>query len=215
LQKQRRKRLQAGLGIHSLAFGDLRTSIYQALLIRPLLNRNVVRNARINDGKMSRPKVKLLTTGTDWVFEGIGLLGIILTVTYVIANYSNLPDTLPSHYNLAGQPDGFGGKAILFGLLSIAIATYLIMTIGVRFPHMFNYPFKITDENAERQYKNMSMMIRILKTLVVVIFLYLTFVTIQNGLGKMNGLGTWFVPVTIFTLFGIVGFYLYKGFRLR
>jgi uncharacterized membrane protein len=164
---------------------------------------------------MSRPKVKLLTTGTDWVLETIGLLGIILTVTYVIVNYHNLPDTLPRHYNLAGQPDGFGGKSILFALPSIAIVTYLIMTIGLRFPNMLNYPFEITGEKAEIQYKNITMMIRILKTLFVVIFLYLTFATIQNGLGKMNGLGTWFAPVTIFTLLGTVGFYLYKGFRLR
>jgi uncharacterized membrane protein len=164
---------------------------------------------------MSRPKVKLLTTGTDWVLEAIALLAIILTVMYLIVNYNSLPDTLPRHYNLAGQPDGFGGKSILFGLPGIAIVIYLIMTIGLRFPHVFNYPFKITDENAESQYKNISKMIRILKTLIVLIFLYLTFATIQNGLGKMNGLGTWFAPVTIFTLLGTVGFYLYKGFRLR
>jgi uncharacterized membrane protein len=164
---------------------------------------------------MSRPKVKLRTTRTDWLLEAIAVLGIIFMVTYVIANYNNLPDTLPRHYNLAGQPDGFGEKSILFALPSIAIVTYLIMTIGLKFPQMFNYPFKITDENAERQYKNMVMMIRILKTFVVVIFLYLTSATILNGLGKMNGLGTWFAPVTIFTVLGTVGFYLYKGFRLR
>ena len=35
------------------------------------------------------------------------------------------------------------------------------------------------------------------------------------AMGKMNGLGTWFAPVTIFTMLGTVGFYLYKGFRLR
>jgi uncharacterized membrane protein len=164
---------------------------------------------------MSRPKVRLHTSGTDWVLEAIGLLGIILTLTCVILNYNDLPDSLPRHYNLAGQPDGFGDKSILFALPSIVAVIYLIMTIGLRFPQMFNYPFEITAENAELQYKNLTMMIRILKTLIVVIFLYLTFATIQNGLGKMNGLGTWFAPVTIITLIGTVGFYLYKGFSLR
>ncbi len=183
--------------------------------LRHVVYAHMVRNVKLDNVKMNRPKVKLHTTATDWVLDTVGLLGIILTFTFVILNYNNLPDSLPKHYNLAGQPDGFGGKSILIALPSIAAVTYLIMTIGLRFPHKFNYPFEITDENAEHQYKNMTMMIRVLKTIIVVIFLYLTVATIQNGLGNMNGIGAWFTPVIIITLFGTIGFYSYKGYHLR
>lgn len=149
------------------------------------------------------------------MFEIIGLIGIIITVALVISTYNDLPDTLPRHYNANGQPDGFGGKSILFILITVTIVTYFIMTAGLRFPHLFNYPFKITEENAERQYKNMALMIRTIKTFLVMIFGYLTYATIQNGFGKMQGLGTWFTPVTLLIILGTVGYFIYKGFRLQ
>jgi uncharacterized membrane protein len=163
------------------------------------------------DNKVGKPKNKLRTTVAGWILETIGLLGIILTVTYVLLNYCDLPDTIPIHYNLTGQPDGFGRKSILFVLPSITMVIYLILTIGLRFPHLFNYPFEITGENAERQYKNITVMVRILKALIAVIFLYLTYATIQNGLGEINGLGPWFMPVALCALLGTVGFFLYRG----
>lgn len=54
-------------------------------------------------------------------------------------------------------------------------------------------------------------MIRTLKTLIVVIFGYLTYATIQIGPGKMHGLGTWFKLLVL----GTVGYFICKGFRLR
>ena len=119
---------------------------------------------------MSRPRIKFQTTKTDWFLEAIGLLGIIFTVVLVISSYNDLPETIPRHFNAKGQPDGFSGKSILFTLPAVTIVTYLIMTIGLRFPHIFNYPFEITEENAERQYKNLTLMVRVLKTFTVIIF---------------------------------------------
>jgi uncharacterized membrane protein len=164
---------------------------------------------------MTRPKIKIATTTTDWLFEIVGLIGIIFTVVFVILSYNDLPDTIPRHYNASGQPDGFSGKSILFTLPAVTIVTYLVMTIGLRFPHIFNYPFEITEENAERQYKNLTLMVRVLKTFTVVIFGYLTYATIQNGLGKMQGLGTWFTPVTLLSVLGTIAYFMYKGFKLR
>ena len=164
---------------------------------------------------MSRPKIKIQSTKTDWVLEAIGIIGIILSLLAVMLSYNDLPDTIPRHYNFTGRPDGYGEKSILFILLALAILTYLIMTFSLRFPHLFNYPFEITEENAERQYKNSALLVRALKIIVTVIFGYLTYATIQNGLGKMHGLGTWFTPVTLLVMLGTVGYFIYKGFRLR
>jgi hypothetical protein len=58
-------------------------------------------------------------------------------------------------------------------------------------------------------------MVRVLKTLAVAIFFYLTFATVQNGLGLMHGLGAWFTPVALFAVIGTIGFFIYKGFKLR
>ncbi len=164
---------------------------------------------------MKRPRIKIQPTATDWMLEIVGLIGIIITIGFTLTRYKDLPDTIPRHFNLTGQPDGFSGKSILYTLTAIPIVTYLILTIGLRFPHIFNYPFEITRENAERQYKNATQMIRVIKTFLVMIFGYLTYATIKNGLGEMHGLGTWFTPTSLACVLGTVGYFIYQSFKLR
>jgi uncharacterized membrane protein len=164
---------------------------------------------------MSKPKIMIQPTLTDRVLETLGVLGIILTVAYIMANYNELPDILPRHYDASGQPNGFSGKSILIIFPFVVIVIYVILTIALRSPHLLNHPFEITQDNAGRQYKNIILLIRILKIFLVAVFFYLTYATIQNGLGKMHGLGTWFVPVTLLSAFGTVLSFLYKGYRLR
>jgi hypothetical protein len=93
--------------------------------------------------------------------------------------------------------------------------TYIILTVGLRFPHIFNYPFEITEENAERKYRNATQMVRVIKTFLVIIFGYLTYATIKNGLGEMQGLGIWFTPTTLVSVLGTIGYFIYQAFRLR
>lgn len=164
---------------------------------------------------MTRPKIRIQPTKTDWTLDVIGLIGIIFTVGITMASYNDLPDSIPRHFNAVGQPDGYSGKSILFILPAVTLVTYLVMTIGLKFPHIFNYPIEITEENAERQYRNASLMMRLLKTIIVIVFGYLTYATVQTGLGEMQGLGTWFTPVTLVSLFGTVGYFIYQTFRLR
>lgn len=175
-----------------------------------------VRNAKIRTpSDMNRPRIKIQPTTTDWGLEVVGLLGIIFTIGFTVTWYKELPDTIPRHFNASGQPDGFSEKSILYTLTVIPIVVYVILTIGLRFPHVFNYAFEITEENAERQYKNATQMVRIIKTILVMIFGYLTYATIKNGLGEMQGLGTWFTPTALVSVLGAVGYFVYQGFKLR
>jgi uncharacterized membrane protein len=164
---------------------------------------------------MNRPKIKIQPTKIEWVLELIGLLGIIFTVVITVTSYNDLPDSIPRHFNALGQPDGFSRKPILFILSAVTLVTYLIMTIGLKFPHVFNYPLEITEENAERQYRNATLMMRVIKTIIVVMFGYLTYATIQIGLGEMQGLGTWIIPTMLTLVLGTVGYFVHRTFRLQ
>lgn len=164
---------------------------------------------------MDRPKLKIETGKVDWTLETIGVLGLMVTFLLLIRNYKDLPEIMPGHFNAAGQPDGFGGKAILWALPGAALALYILLTIILRYPHSFNYPMEITTGNAERQYRNAVMMMRVLKTILVVVFAYLTYAVIQNGLGKMDGLGILFLPLSLTLVLGTIGLFLYRGNRLR
>ena len=162
-----------------------------------------------------RPKIKLELTTADKIFESIGWFLIIAIWGLTITNYSNLPDTIPTHYNGAGQADGFGGKATILTLPLIATILFIGLTILNKFPHVFNYPANITQDNAFRQYTNATRLIRYLKLIIVFIFGLIEFKTIQNASGKADGLGVWFLPMTMGLIFIPLIYFVIKSFKTK
>lgn len=160
-----------------------------------------------------RPKIKLELTAADKTLEIIGWLLIISVWGLTITNYENLPDTIPTHYSEAGKADGFGGKATILTLPLIATVLFVGLKILNKFPHIFNYPTNITQDNALRQYTNATRMIRYLKLIIVVIFGLIAFKTIQNANGEAIGLGIWFLPLTLGLIFIPLTYFVVKSFK--
>jgi len=163
----------------------------------------------------ARPKIKLELTTADKTIEIVGWLLIIAVWGLTITNYSNLPDSIPTHYNGAGQADGFGGKATILILPLIATILFIGMTILNKFPHIFNYPTNITQDNAFRQYTNATRLIRYLKLIVVFIFGFIAFKTFQNANGEADGLGIWFLPLTLGLIFIPLTYFVIKSFKTK
>lgn len=160
-----------------------------------------------------RPKIKLELTTIDKAFEIIGWTSILAIWVLTITSYTNLPDTIPIHYNSAGYADGFGGKATILTLPLIATILFIGMTILNKFPHIFNYPTNITADNAFRQYTNATRLIRYLKFTIVIIFGLIELRTIRNVNGQTNGLGIWFFPLTIGLIFIPLTYFVIKSFK--
>lgn len=177
----------------------------------------VIANATTDRAKLKhmneRPKIKLELTTTDKTFEILGWVSILAIWVLTITNYTNLPDTIPIHYNSSGEADGFGGKGNILTLPLIATVLFVGMTILNKFPHVFNYPTNITEDNALRQYTNATRMIRYLKFIIVVIFGLIAFKTIRNVNGQTTGLGVWFLPLTLGLIFIPMTYFIVKSFK--
>ncbi|MBK8980823.1 MAG: DUF1648 domain-containing protein [Ignavibacteria bacterium] len=142
-----------------------------------------------------RPKIKIELSISDKIFELLGWLSIIAIWSLTVLNYTNLPDIIPTHYNEAGQADGFGDKKSILTLPVVATIIFAGLTILNKYPHIFNYLTKITMNNALKQYTNATRMIRFLKLIIVNIFGLIAFKTIQYASGQTEGLGIWFLPI--------------------
>ena len=162
-----------------------------------------------------RPKIKLELTTTDKAFEILGWVSIFAVWVLTITNYTNLPDTIPTHNNGAGQADGFGGKGNILTLPSIATVLFVGLTILNKFPHVFNYPTNISADNALRQYSNATRMIRYLKFIIVIIFGLIALQTIRNASGQTSGLSVWFLPLTLGLIFIPMTYFVIKSFRTK
>jgi len=180
----------------------------------------VIANAKkrqqiITETMGERPKLKLELTTFDKTLEILGWTSILAIWVLTITNYTNLPDTIPIHYNGAGQADGFGGKATILTLPIIATVLFIGLTILNKFPHIFNYPTNITQDNALRQYTNATRLIRYLKLIIVIIFGLIAFKTIENANGEADGLGMWFLPLTLGLIFIPLTYYIIKTLKTQ
>lgn len=162
-----------------------------------------------------RPKIKLELTIVDKTSEIVGWILIIFVWGLVIANYSNLSDIIPTHYNGKGEADGFGEKWMILTLPLVVTILFVGMTILNKFPHIFNYPTDITKENALRQYTNATRMIRYLKLIVVVIFGLIAYQTIRDANGEINGLGKWVLSLTMGMIFIPMIYFIMKSFKTK
>jgi len=154
-----------------------------------------------------RPRIKLALKPLDKWLEALAVCGGIWLWVFCIRAYTILPETIPTHFNLKGVPDGYGSRATLFILPSIATAIALLMTILNQYPHIFNYMVKITINNAEQQYRSATRLLRAVKLFVIVLFSIISIMitTSVKNAGMSRWLGTSLpIIIALFTFYTII-----------
>jgi len=158
----------------------------------------------------NRPKLVIEKDRIDHILLGLGWIGWIFLALLPIFYYSELPAEIPRHYGLDGQADAWDDKGMIWSLPTIGSILFFGLMVLRRFPHLFNYPVEITEANAYRHYKSAARLMTVLNTVIILSFAYITFATIQSGMGSMPGLGSWFLPIFLLLIFGAIALYLYK-----
>jgi len=160
-----------------------------------------------------RPKTPINLTTTDYLFEIIGLIGIACLIVLPIYFFNDLPDQIPKHFNALGQVDSYGNRGIIWLLPAVGLFLYIGLTVLNKFPSAFNYPTKVTNDNAERLYTLGARIIRLLKIIVVLSFVFLNFKTIQIALNKSTEIGKFYLPIFLAVLTILIGTMIYKMTR--
>ena len=143
----------------------------------------------------TRPKLKLTLSPFDKVLESLGKIFLVVMLGLTVYIFIKLPAVIPIHFNGSGWPDRYGKKALMLLLPVLGTIIYLALGQINKYPEVFNYTKKITNENAERQYTMSTRMIRFLKIAIVFIFTMVILFTYLTTLGVAKGLGAWFLPV--------------------
>ena len=159
-----------------------------------------------------RPRIKVPLETLDIIIELINVTLLILLIVYTIMNYLELPETIATHFNAKGEADGYGNRPTIWLLPGIALFIYAMMLIINRVPHLHNYMVNITEENAIKNYRLSSRLVRFTNLFCLILFTLITYEIIESAKGnEFNILG---IPFLIFTLviplLGIVFVYYYQ-----
>lgn len=159
---------------------------------------------------MDRPKINIKYETIDYIIESLGIIALVCLLTAPIYFYNILPDNIPIHYNIHGQPDAYESKQMIWLLPVIGLLLYIGMTLLNKIPHLFNYPTKVTSENAERLYRTGTRTVVVFKVISTLIFAYLNFKTINIGLSQSTRLGVLFTPTVVLIIIIPLGIMIYK-----
>jgi uncharacterized membrane protein len=162
-----------------------------------------------------KPKIKVDSTIVKRMLEIVSIAGILYIIYVLVQGWDSIPDRIPAHFGLDGHPDAYAGKASLLSLPSVSFLLYLVITILDRYPHMFNYLWKITPENAYRQYQLARAMLSAMKAEVIWIFDYIVVISIRISTGKAESLSPLFLPIVLIVIFGPICIYLYISYKER
>ncbi len=144
----------------------------------------------------TRPKIKFTLSPFDNKLELASKVFLVAMWGLTIYTFFKLPTTIPIHFNASGQVDNYGNKSTLLILPILATIIYFGLTQLNKYPHIFNYMTKITEDNAVRQYTIATRMLRFLKLAILIIFSIVILFAYLTTIGLTNGLGVWFLPLT-------------------
>lgn len=162
-----------------------------------------------------RPKIKIKLTQPDTFVEMLGWVTLSVLWFLTLYNYSSLPAIIPTHFNASGKIDSYGSKSTILILPIIGTVIFIGMTLINKIPHTFNYPRKITPENAEKQYTYATKMIRYLKLMVLIVFTSIVYITNLSAMNKIDGAGIWLLPVLVFSIFLPVVYFIIKMIKAK
>ncbi len=150
------------------------------------------------------------------ILEIVALIGLILSLTPLLFfNKIDKNVSIPIHYNLYGEIDDWGSRSFLWIIPIIAIAFYIILSLGEKFHKKLNYPIKITKNNAEEVYRIAIQLIRTLKALFLVILAYINNISLAYAYGYNCYFNKFIMPFFIIILLGVVILYYIKIIKYK
>lgn len=144
----------------------------------------------------------------------LGLIGLIALAALYGLTWSalygpnRLPDRVPTHFDAAGNPNGWGSPSGLILMPAIATALYLLMSVVARFPESFHYPVRITPQNLARLQAVTLNMVLWLKVELACLFAVLQWAFIQSARTGNGHLFPMILPFFIVAVFGTIGWSL-------
>ncbi len=137
------------------------------------------------------------------------VLAILLWIAYAaLLGPRHLTGPIPTHFNLAGQPDAWGAPRMLLVLPGIAMILYLLLTLASRFPASFNYPVRVSTQNRARLQQLALDMIVWLKAEIVSLFTLIEYYSIATARMATNQLPPSLMLVAMAIIFTTIGWYV-------
>ena len=144
------------------------------------------------------------TTGTI-IFETVYLVLLVAVWGIIIWLISRAPDTVPTHFDAAGQPNAYGSPTHVLVPCIIITVGAVAMLFGAYFPKAtLNLPFYNKEKSSPRQDRLAALLVRILAVFMLAILLLVAVSTLlltsHSAVPILVLVGTMIAVTIVFTI---------------
>lgn len=141
---------------------------------------------------------------------GLGMLIVLYYMTWsALSGPDHLPDRIPTHFDISGNPNGWGSPRVLMLLPAIATGQYLLMTVlGTIRMRSYNLPVRVTAANLPFIQERTGVMVSWLKLEFLCLFTYVQWAIIQAARSREFHFSPQMIVVFLIVVFATVGWHL-------
>ncbi len=155
--------------------------------------------------KSGRPKLPFPPqTPLERLANIVGYASFLTMVLFMVFNWRSMPDSVPTHFNIAGEADDWGSKWSLIILPMIAIFLHIMMEFVEKNPHTHNFPVALTEENAPKLYFLSRRATNLTKNICTLLLASISISSVKTALGNIEGLNSWWMGLLLMALFGVM-----------
>lgn len=156
---------------------------------------------------INKPRIRPEITWTDRLLDGLVVALLIGLWAYALGAFRHLPPSIAVHFDAMGRPDGYGRKISILFMPALATLMATGMFVINRYPHIFNYPVKITPQNAMYQYALATRLMRWINLFSTLLLGMVTYMMIASAGGHFSKV--WVVLIIVFSALMIIPFVVY------
>ncbi|MBW7846638.1 MAG: DUF1648 domain-containing protein [Bacteroidales bacterium] len=164
-----------------------------------------------------QPKIQVQKETSDHILNIVVWLVMALILGHSIIAVSSLDSVVAIHFNIKGEADNFGSKYMLLLIPLFAFVLTVGLSVLNHFPYIFNFPVKITPENAERQYQLASRFIRWMQFSINLLFLLILHFVYRSAVDEklMSGTSLFIVSASFVLPLLPLAIYLAKARKIK
>ena len=147
-------------------------------------------------------------------WEFLAALALFSMFAVLVIHWGDLPDRVPSHFNLAGEPDRWTGPYRLWFMPIFGALLYGVLTVLPRKGVRYNVPFGL-DQSRPDVRSQVEEMLTVLKAVILVGFAALHIQVVMIAMGLLRSPGPWMVAGLVASTGVTVTIYLLRLSKLR
>jgi uncharacterized membrane protein len=141
------------------------------------------------------------------------LAGLWAVTARAIYGAPPLPARIPTHFDAAGNINGWGGAQTLLLLPIVATCVIALLTVISFFPQTFSYPVSVTPDNRSRLEAIALSVMAWLKAELACLFLWIQYATIRSARAGRSELSAQLMVLAIAVIFATVAAHLVATVR--